>query len=727
MKAFVTGIFILLSLQLTTMLKCMPAAGKDTSGAVFATDTLMLQQQSLDSLTTRICKVHIDQNINTDSLNDYVRQMQADGSWNDINYADTALTAWKPLQHLERLLMMAVAYRQPQSPFYRDKQLLAKTMAGLQFYVRRKPTSSNWWYRDIGAPQVLMVPLLLLKNVLSADSLIYYSSFLKDATVNPSHKGKNLSWVSEITIYKGCIENNYQLVEKGFTAMASTIFVANRQGAEGIKADNSFHQHHAQLYTGGYGMSIAGDYARYLNLTRHTLFANAFTPSKRQTIDNLMLKGHQMLGYRQSIDFGSVGRNISRVNGTSNIRIGILNQMLALKGKTVAAYQSWKNHLQGAASAVQGNTHFWKSDIMVQHGANYYLSAKIISKRTYGTESLNGENIKGYYLPLGATNIKTTGFEYNKIFPVWDWNRVPGTTALQNADAATLKGYLVGVNQYGGGVSNGAEGIIAFSGEYQSLQARKSYFFMDNVMVCLGSGITTPQYNNVITSVNQCYLKGIPELINHRSVRPLNQEKETILNLKGVFNDGVGYYFPAKQSVTVQRLSQSGTWRSINNAGSDSLITSNVFSVWLNHGMQPVNQSYAYMVLPGKTLAGFKKWMVKPLVTIVKNDSIVQAIKSNYLQKYAVVFYRPGSVNMGNGITIISSQPAVLLIIKKHKGYSISAADPTYQKSSIVLSITKELNGLGATNTGNGTQLKISLPGGELAGKSITNWYSVKN
>ena len=65
---------------------------------------------------------------------------------------------------------------------------------------------------------------------------------------------------------------------------------------------------------------------------------------------------------------------------------------------------------------------------MVQHGTGYYLSAKVISTRTNGTEMLNNENLKGYNLPLGATNILTSGKEYEGIFPVWNWNKIPGTT-----------------------------------------------------------------------------------------------------------------------------------------------------------------------------------------------------------------------------------------------------------------------------------------------------------
>ena len=85
----------------------------------------------------------------------------------------------------------------------------------------------------------------------------------------------------------------------------------------------------------------------------------------------------------------------------------MLNRMIQNDPEHAAEYQAWMEHLGGAPFPVPGNKYFWKSDIMTQHGANYYLSAKVLSTRTNGTEMINNENLKGYNLPLGATNILT--------------------------------------------------------------------------------------------------------------------------------------------------------------------------------------------------------------------------------------------------------------------------------------------------------------------------------
>ncbi len=91
----------------------------------------------------------------------------------------------------------------------------------------------------------------------------------------------NRLWVSRITIFKGCIEDDYPLIERGFLSAASTLVIAEPQGSEGIKNDWSFHQHRAQLYSGGYGLSFAGDMADLIWLSEGTVFANLFNNEQR--------------------------------------------------------------------------------------------------------------------------------------------------------------------------------------------------------------------------------------------------------------------------------------------------------------------------------------------------------------------------------------------------------------------------------------------------------------
>jgi len=680
------------------------------------------QQAAIDDITTRLINKLIPESVNDANVDNLAGTMLADGSWNDIDYDDKSETSWKPGAHLNRLVAMAVAYRTPSSSSYDSETLRDKIVLGIDYYYTKSPTSNNWWYNDIGGPQDYMIPLILLKGKIDRTLLLKYSAYLAEQTVRFAGGGKNLTWVAEISIYKGCIEDDFRTTDIAFKAMASTLVIVPNQGDEGIKIDNSFHQHHEQLYSGGYGMSIISDLSDYIELTGGNLFAASFSTAKRKILSDLLLDGHRLLGYRNVIDFGTLGRNISRpASGPTNISASVLEKMIVGDPDRAPAYQSWKDHLSGAPFPAVGNKHFWKSDIMTQHGGNYYLSAKVISKRTLGTEALNGENVKAFNLPLGATNILTHGSEYDNIFPVWDWARVPGTTAEQSQYATALEGYIYGTNDFGGGVSNGKNGAIAYEHNYNGVMAKKAYFFMGDAMLCLGSGISANKTNPVATSVNQSFLSGDITVSDGNSTEILQGNSQNFTNLAWVHHDNVGYIIPAGGDITVQDIAQSGSWRSINGDGSTAVITRNVFSMWVNHGNTPENQRYQYIVAPDRSLTDFQNYAGDHGFVVMQNTSEVQAIRNDKTGSYAVVFYIPGTVEMGDGTSISSDKKAIVFIQRIDSEYQVSVSDPLYNQTNVNITITK------APAVGNGrvsaesVTVAVTFPVGDYRGSTFTS------
>jgi chondroitin AC lyase len=655
-------------------------------------------QKSIDTLTNRLVKKQLDSPIDFSTLKQNLQSMQADGSWADIDsvmmttyFSET--THSDRLVDLARLVEMAKAYRKPGNEYFESKPLLDKILSGLDYFYRKNPQSTNWWYMDIGAPSDYMTILLLLKGQIEKNGLFHYSDYLKDKTDNPAHKGGNRTWVSAVTIHKGCIEDNANLILKGFESIASTIQIATDKEVEGIKIDNSFHQHRPQLYSGGYGLSMAESLIEYISLARETEFQAAFTADKIQILSNLLLKGHQLLSYRNTFDFGTVGRYLSREREIRNISTDALGSMKQIDTANKDAYQAWIDHINGDSFPTSGNTYFWKSDIMTHHGANYYLSAKVISTRTTGTEMLNGENLKGYYLPLGATNILTSGKEYSTIFPVWDWNRIPGTTAVQHPSSADLRWYFFGSNTFAGGVSNGKNGVIAFEQAYNGVEAKKAYFFMGDQMLCLGAGIRAVATQAVVTSVNQCLLNGA-----------VTKEE----NLRWVHHDDVGYVFPSGGKITLKTANQTGSWRNINESGSDKPITQEVFSLSLEHGRAPENEAYGYIVMPNKTPSEMAEASTNHGFVIVKNNAEIQAVQNTVQKIQAMVFYHPGKVNFEKELTVESDKQSLVLIQEKEKEYEISVSDPLHSASEITVTLNQR------------NSIRFILPQGEYAGSTIT-------
>lgn len=685
------------------------------------------QQAGIDTITNRLVNKELAVPFNLDNVTSSYNTMLTDGTWSDVDYSSVT-QFFPPGVHLNRLKDMARAYRTPGNPYYNSTDMLAKIKLGYDGFLLKNPKSSNWWYNDIGGPQNYMVPLLLLKGKMSSTDLIYYSEkYLKDQIASFLGDAKNLTWVANISIYKGCIEDNYNYIDQAFKAIYSVLVITPNQGDEGIKQDYSFHQHHAQIQSGSYGMAILTDFANAIELSEGTVFINSITSENKANLSNLLLKGHQLLAYRHTMDFGVSGRGITLETQTnySTVPIDVLNRMKAIDPNHVTDYNAWIAHISGAPfpETYRGNKYFWNSDIMSQHGTNYYLSAKVISQRTYGTESLNGENVKGYNLPLGATNILTDGNEYDHIYPVWDWTRIPGTTAERNEASAALSDYLIGTNLFGGGVSSGNSGVIAFESDYRGLQAKKSYFFMADAMLCLGAGINGNFSNPVNTSVNQTLLSG-DIYINDGNAHVFTGNSITENSVQWVHHRNVGYIFPSGGNITLQNQEQSGTWRSIHSSGSTDLVSKPVFSLWINHGDHPVDAKYSYIVVPDKNLSDFEASVNNLGFVVVKNDANIQAVRNDKVGEYAVVFYNSGTIDMGDGLVITSDKRAMVLLEKAGSSYTISVSDPTQTATTINLVINKNLSGPNAISDSGKTTISVTLPSGAFAGSSVVNSYS---
>lgn len=676
-------------------------------------------QQEIDSLTSRLQKVQLERKCDAKALENTLSRMQPDGSWPDIDY-DTVTLYYDAQKHLSRLIQMTLAYSKPESGSYRSAELFHKIVLGLDYFYRKQPESKNWWYKDIGAPQNYMVVLILLKKQISKEQLLHYASYLKDRTGNPAHQGKNRTWVSAITLYKGCIEDNYELVKTGFGSIASTVRIIRDNNGEGIKADYSIHQHRPQLYSGGYGMGYMEDMAYFIDLANGLSFARLFTPEKKEILTRTLLEGQMLFGYRNSYDFGTIGRGVSRPDALNNIPLSILDKMIKNMPSYKPVYESWKKHIQGGPFPSVGNKYFWKSAIMTHHGKDYYLSAKINSTRNNGTEMLNGENLKGYYLPLGATNIMTTGEEYKDIFPVWDWTRIPGTTAVANQSTAELRWYQFGSNTFGGGVSNRKNGMIAYKHAYNGVEARKSYFFFGDAMLCLGSGISAAKTQMVTTSVNQCFLRGNVYLNQGGKTRQLTGTREKFNDLNWAYHDRVGYIFLEPGNFVIQQKEQSGSWREINEDGSPEPVSRKIFSLWQEHGNAPVNENYGYVVMPDRSLPAFEKEAAEKDFEIIKNTTEIQAVRNLAMQSYGVVFYEPGTVRLDTGLAVSSDKPLLVYLEKKAGGYEISVADPLYRNKEVQLTVSGRLQGKQAKYENEQSVIMFNLPGGDYAGNTVT-------
>jgi hypothetical protein len=130
-------------------------------------------------------------------------------------------------------------------------------------------------------------------------------------------------------------------------------------------------------------------------------------------------------------DVSVKGREISRApNGMVGVNSGpLLCPLAAMAGPRAPEFQALAARMAGEGEVLVGSRHYWLADYTVHHRAGFFLSVRTHSNRTYASECVNSENLRGWHMADGATFIMQRGDEYSGIFPVWSWTRIPGVCA----------------------------------------------------------------------------------------------------------------------------------------------------------------------------------------------------------------------------------------------------------------------------------------------------------
>ena len=149
----------------------------------------------------------------------YLTQLQDDGSFPDIDYASDARTDWPPMQHLDRLLAMGLAYTQTESKYYGNDELKAKMDLMLTYWHSKQPSSNNWYQNQIGEPQRMGQYLIVMQNLgkekISEDLFNKSIARLKNKGGSPSSQtGANRVDVALHWMYRACLTEDDDLMRE---------------------------------------------------------------------------------------------------------------------------------------------------------------------------------------------------------------------------------------------------------------------------------------------------------------------------------------------------------------------------------------------------------------------------------------------------------------------------------------------------------------------------------
>lgn len=625
-----------------------------------------------------------------------------DGSWPDVNYAGKSTIRWEPVEHLRRLQALTHAWFAPATPTCHDEKLLAEIGRALDCWLA-KDLKGSWWWNQIGALKILAPILLMLDEKLAPAQRAKALAVLARAV--PDKTGQNLVWEAEMVAWRAVLQQDAKLLRGAFAAIHAELRVGD---GEGLQADFSFHQHGPCLYNHGYGAGFATDNARLAALTAGTAYA--YPPEKIALLSAYLLDGSQWLALGPHPDFGALGRQIVRPRQTAAYLGEAAQFMLSVPTGREREFRDLAARIAGEDTPpLTGNKHFFRSDIMVHHRPGWYLSARMYSTRTLNTDGLSGcdEGQLSHYLSEGATCIMIHGHEYSDLFPVWDWQRIPGTT-VELAPHRPGDPKRKGETAFAGGASDGACGVAAFHLQRGALRARKGWFCFSDVAVCLGSDLLCATDHPVVTTINQCRLRG-PVTVGRDGSSEAVKEGERTLTARWVWHDGLGYLFGRETNVALANRERAGNWKRISAQRPADPVKDQVFTLGLEHGARPAGTEYAYAVMPVPRPEAMPALARKPPCQILANSARVQAVFHPGDAVLGVVFHKAGELAWEEW-RIKVDRPCVIVARNAPDQRQLAVADPAAGAGAVKLEITwpdRRQN-----------QLEVALPQGQRAGAS---------
>lgn len=631
------------------------------------------------------------------------KEFTAKGTWTDINYKDKERSGWELKTHVDRILSITKEYLNEGSAYYKDEKLKKMIHQALSYWFKYMPQNNNWWYNEIGIPKTMGPILIMLRAELSPEE---YAAGLK--VMDQAHfgmTGQNKVWLAGNMFYKALLTDDETLARQARDTIVSEIRISD---GEGIKADFSFQQHGPQQQFGNYGLAFITTMATWATIFTDASFA--LETDKISILRNLFDKGYNQLVWKGYFDINSLGRQFFKyAQEQKALAIAFAGyDLMQVDPRHRPVYQEFieRNFMGENKPALPGITNYFTSDMMVYRSKNWYSSIKMSSRRVIGAEAGNKENLKGYYLGDGACYISVSGKEYDTIFPLWNWRNLPGVTSFESNEPLQVldwKGYRNN-SDFTGGISNGLNGVMSFILNRDGLTAKKSYFFIENQLVCLGTGITTSKIDSVVTTLNQTWLNG-PVNYFAENLEVLKPETAlTSQHVNWVYHNQITYVPLQNTRLDISNQTHTGSWHDIIAKYPSDSISGKNFTLKVTPEIKPTNASYAYAILPdykpGKTETIALKF------EIVKNDDQAQIIKTKDGQVVLIAVFEAFKQDFPAIGELNFKQPGLYQIDRNKEQMQITMADPTQKLDMMEIII-------------NGREFSSEMPKGAYRGKAV--------
>ncbi|GGS71158.1 hypothetical protein GCM10010156_32570 [Planobispora rosea] len=334
-----------------------------------------------------------------------------------------------------------------------------------------------------------------------------------------------------------------------------------------------------------------------------------------------------------------------------------------------------------AAGEPSGHRLMAMSARAVHRRPGWCAALSMASDRIGHYEYGNGENLRGWHTGSGMLYWwgEGHGDHYSDCFwPTVDPYRLPGTTVSTKRLADGAGEAWGGSRPPGRWVGGATDGTYAAVGQHlngldSTMEAFKSWFFLDDAVVCLGAGITGQDGVPVETVVD-----------NRRTAAPLTVDAAA--GWAHLAGHG-GYVVLDGGPLRTLREERTGRQR----PGHPAEATRSYVTLWLDHGVDPAGAGYAYLLLPGASPEGTGARAADPgWAGVLANTARLQGVRIPSLGITAVNFWNGGAAG-----GLAASAPCSVLVREHGDGTAtLTVSDPRRDLDELTVTWDRPVDGV---------------------------------
>lgn len=695
------------------------------------------EQDDIDIVKERAIAELMKSGVEDGKVEDILEKLKEDGSFQGIDYADLSRRAGFPHRnHTYDLSYVARAYKNKTSKFFNDEELKESIITSLDYWVEHDFIGDNWHNNQISTPTNLVNLMLIIGDELPTKLVEEAQPIIGRANMDAS--GARPS--GDRIVIAGILAKNLLFIgdQEAFEQVIKIIEgeIKFSTGQRGMQHDYSFHHRTDRVNNTtsyGYGKyaNAFGEWSYYVANTKY-----AFSIEKINQLVDYYLDGiYKQMVYGVYTDISVKNRSISRKASFEPHDVVEIERLLLSTDYRKDELMEILRLRKGAIDpSLSFSKFFWQTEHFVFQRPNFYTTVRMFSTRNRNMEKpYNGPGKTTHHRADGTNYLMLKGDEYHNIWPVYDWQKISGTTIMQKPQLPDPDDIQMdGLTNFVGAVTDGLYGAVAFDfkSPHDLLHAKKSWFFFDEEYVCLGTDINSNPDLPVATTINQVLMKSDVSMMQEGKVSKLPQGDRELKNVKWVHQDKIGYIFPESTSINLSNQEEKGRWSDITDQKniSEEIVKEEVFMLWFDHGNRPQNASYQYIVVPDVSEQEFiKTGTSNHHIEIISNTPKIQAVKNNALGLCQIAFYQPGDVEVSDGFTVrMDNVGMAMLKIQGNRVEKLSISDPSRELSRALITVpgiydVKGDNFIGHPNqTQNNTFFVVELPQGVYAGSSIS-------